>query len=56
MTKCERCGGTTPPGSFNLMDYCAKCSKNLCPKCMAEGCCGKVPAESGNQQDYGDDE
>ncbi len=53
--KCERCGATTEPGTFDLMDYCAVCSKNLCPECMAKGCCGNVPAKSGNEADYGDD-
>jgi hypothetical protein len=45
--KCERCGATVPPGEYGLFDYCANCSKNLCPKCMEKGCCGHVPAESG---------
>lgn len=52
---CERCGATVPPDSFDLLDYCAKCSKNLCPKCMVNGCCGKVPAESGMNADYGEE-
>lgn len=52
--KCERCGAE-PDAEFGLHDYCAKCSKNLCPKCMAKGCCGSVPAESGNQEDNEDD-
>jgi hypothetical protein len=58
MNKCERCGATVPldPDSFELMDYCAVCSKNLCPACMAKGCCGNVPAKSGNLADYGDED
>lgn len=58
--KCERCGGvghwTDKAGREHvqdLLDYCATCSKNLCEKCMAKGCCGKVPAVSG--QDEGDE-
>lgn len=47
---CERCGAT-PKGQYDLFDYCALCSKNLCPKCMEEGCCGKVPAKSGMDDD-----
>ena len=31
-----------------MLDYCAKCGKNLCAKHMAEGHCGEVPALSGN--------
>jgi hypothetical protein len=44
--KCERCG-KGPQGEFGLLDYCAECSKDLCPECMEKGCCGTVPAESG---------
>ena len=61
--KCERCGSrgeriTTGPfaGSYHSLDYCAVCSKDLCPKCMAEGCCGNVPAKSGQAEDNADDE
>lgn len=50
---CERCG-TTETG-FNLLDYCAVCSKDLCPACMKLGCCGHVPALSGIKRDFGDD-
>lgn len=46
MKKCERCG-KGPDGTFELLDYCADCSKDLCPDCMGAGCCGKVPAVSG---------
>lgn len=48
---CERCGATTNPQSYELFDYCATCSKNLCGACMAKGCCGKTPAESGQAAD-----
>jgi hypothetical protein len=43
---CERCGAP-PDGEFGLHDFCANCSINLCPTCMAKGCCGDVPARSG---------
>jgi hypothetical protein len=56
MTTCERCGAKADPSSFDLMDYCLSCSKNLCAKCMAKGCCGKVPAESGNAAEYSDED
>lgn len=45
--KCERCPATTP----DLFDYCAICSKNVCPDCMEKGCCGVVPAISGERDD-----
>jgi hypothetical protein len=50
MKKCERCGAK-PEGKYGLLDYCAQCSKDLCPKCMAKGCCGKIPADSGQAAD-----
>jgi uncharacterized protein CbrC (UPF0167 family) len=56
MNKCERCGARKSPTGEGAHDYCAECGKNLCPACMAEGCCGQVPAESGMKADYGDDE
>lgn len=56
MKKCERCGKSPDPKTFDLLDYCATCSKDLCPDCMAKGCCGNVPAESGNKLDSTDDE
>lgn len=46
MKTCERCGAK-PAGDYGLLDYCAHCSTDLCPKCMADGCCGHVPALSG---------
>lgn len=39
----------------DLFDYCLTCSKNLCPDCMEKGCCGKVPAESGEEHDFSDE-
>lgn len=61
--KCERCGAEgerikTGPlaGQTMPLDYCAGCSKDLCASCMAKGCCGQVPAASGNAADYGEDE
>lgn len=49
--RCERCGATSPSpdaGPYELFDYCAVCSRDLCDRCMADGCCGNVPALSGN--------
>jgi len=46
---CERCGAS--PEGFELYDYCAFCSANLCEKCMAEGCCDEKPAVSGMEND-----
>jgi len=48
---CERCGAM-PSNQFGLWDYCAHCGKNLCDKCMAQGCCGHVPADSGMDEDF----
>lgn len=46
---CEKCGkGTT---AYQLFDYCSACSKNLCADCMKAGCCGNVPAISGEGSD-----
>jgi hypothetical protein len=53
---CERCGVRTNPASYEIWDYCNECSKNLCSKCMSEGCCGKKPAVSGTREDDRDDE
>ena len=53
--ECERCQARIPAGSYELFDYCALCSKNLCDRCMEKGCCGKRPAESG-MEDLPDDE
>src|SRR5690242_12987289 len=52
--RCERCG-RGPKGEYGILDYCAKCSQDLCEKCMREGCCGEKPAISGEAQDYGED-
>jgi hypothetical protein len=63
MKVCERCGSrgemiTTGPfaGMYQGLDYCAKCSRDLCSKCMSEGCCGSIPAKSGNEEDNEEDE
>lgn len=55
---CERCRAKPPahrmPGggwSESLLDYCRHCSRDLCEACMALGCCGRVPAESGMEAD-----
>jgi hypothetical protein len=45
----------TKPAEVLGLDYCANCSKNLCEPCMARGCCGKRPAESGMKADSVDD-
>lgn len=47
--RCERCQAST--AGYQLHDYCAACSKNLCEKCMAVGCCGSTPARSGSGDD-----
>lgn len=51
MKKCERCGAK-PSGQFELLDYCAKCSRDLCTSCMIDGCCGHKPARSGTEEDH----
>lgn len=38
---CERCGYETPPESYELLDYCRHCSKNLCDGCMESGWCAE---------------
>jgi hypothetical protein len=62
MQTCERCGSqgkqiTKGPfaGTYEMLDYCAECNKNLCPKCMKKGCCGHAPALSGMEQDDGEE-
>lgn len=52
--RCERCG-SKPAGKFGLLDFCAECSRDLCPKCMEKGCCGHVPAWSGTEKDCADE-
>lgn len=49
MKVCERCGAK--PEGFKLLDYCAICSKDLCKACMAQGCCGNIPAISENSEE-----
>lgn len=56
MKECEECGAMPPTGSHELLDYCAYCLKDLCPKCMEKGCCGRVPAVSGMEADNAEDE
>jgi len=46
---CERCRAKAK--GYDLHDYCARCSKNLCEDCMAKGCCRLTPAESGIAMD-----
>lgn len=55
---CERCGTRSPgktAGGFALFDYCAVCSRDLCDSCMVKGCCGNVPARSGNAEECDED-
>jgi hypothetical protein len=52
---CDRCDARLPSSSYELMDYCAACLKNLCAACMAKGCCGHVPAVSGMKADFEDE-
>lgn len=57
--RCERCGARySKPGAgmMDMLDYCAKCSRDLCDACMDKGCCGHIPAISGTQADYGEDD
>lgn len=49
--QCERCGKRTVPSGYEMFDYCAECSRNLCEACMERGCCGNVPAKSGMEAD-----
>jgi len=51
-SQCEGCGSEVPAHSYELYDYCAYCSKNLCPACMEKGCCENVPAKSGAEADF----
>ena len=56
--RCERCGAKRSrpgAGSFDLLDYCAKCSRDLCDACMENGCCGEKPALSGQAADGDED-
>lgn len=56
---CERCGASKPrpdAGPFEGLDYCAECSRDLCDACMEKGCCKHVPARSGMDEDFSEDE
>lgn len=46
MDTCERCGKKSKD-KYGLLDYCDICSMDLCPQCMHQGCCGRIPALSG---------
>jgi hypothetical protein len=50
--KCERAGCSAETEGYNLFDYCAHCSKNLCPEHLRKGCCGHIPAESGSGEEF----
>ncbi len=54
MKACERCEFTHPKDSYDLLDYCAVCSKDLCELCLAAGCCGRVPAKTEGDDDNED--
>lgn len=56
MQPCERCGYKPSGNSYELNDYCAVCGKTLCANCMEKGCCGHVPARSGEKADFGEDD
>jgi hypothetical protein len=56
MKTCERCRAELPAESYELMDYCTICGKNLCDKCMQQGCCAQIPALSGTEEDNAEDE
>lgn len=43
--ECERC--TRDISGTGKHDFCAICGKDLCKSCMEVGCCGNVPAISG---------
>lgn len=53
--RCERCSAETGQGSYDLFDYCATCSRNLCGACMEKGCCGHTPAQAGMGDDQEDE-
>lgn len=55
MKVCESCGAQNG-SAFGLLDYCAICSRDLCPGCMGTGCCGHVPAMSGQVADAGEED
>ena len=51
MKACERCGATLDPDSYDLLDHCVLCGKDLCDRCVLRGCCGLVPADIGQFDD-----
>jgi hypothetical protein len=53
MNICARCGARL---LAYPIDYCAACGKELCDRCMDEGCCGRVPAASGLMDAEDEDE
>ena len=46
--ECEGCKALPPGSQFNLHDYCAYCSKNLCEECMKKPC--KARASGGTHE------
>lgn len=54
MQHCSQCKvAFYSPGTW-FMDYCALCSRHLCHQCMMSGCCGRTPAQSGQEADIDD--
>ncbi|WP_224360548.1 hypothetical protein [Hyalangium versicolor] len=51
------CAGCARHGkAYEIFDWCARCERSLCPDCMKEGCCERIPARSGQvafKQDLG---
>jgi hypothetical protein len=47
---CERCGAEPEGNAYALHDYCAFCSKNLCPRCMEDGTCSEAPNGPGRHE------
>jgi hypothetical protein len=39
------------PAVRRHVGYCEVCSRNLCDECLAEGCCGNIPALDGERED-----
>lgn len=54
--KCERAGCRAETKGYDLFDYCAKCSKNLCPEHVQKGCCGHAPILRGGVENVDDED
>jgi len=42
---CDHCEDVPHPLA-NQLTLCGNCNAKLCEDCVAEGCCGNVPAET----------